>query len=670
MVLAVAMTAVGPRAKAQEPLEVPISHDEFLSMISSKTPEDVFSAAVHRRGVSFSPRLEDLEALRAAGYSPDLMLIVARSSRPFASPQRDEDVEGQEIPVGEEESKEVLFFNFNSASLDRDACLPAGLLYRSRTQLEVLETLWASLGGPSALDHAETRVRLAFGLVEAGFPVAACYVLSGLPKEAMDSTTGACVALALDRIGASLVECTMGEGTRPLLQVDPSDIPTNVFDRFLFFVGRELFEMGPPSYKEAKRYLRSVRRESADFPRARFLLALIAAHEGDLQEALRLFSTLTGLTGSIGGVSISDLAFLNMARVAYDLGHYEDSLSFYRRISTGSRLWSDATYERAWTALAAGHYGEALGAVVALRSPLVRPRQYHDGWVVEVVALMENCLYDKALRWAKVWGDVLEQRLQRYAHLLPGVIEYAEGCRPQGCPKDTSNVVKPDVVIRHFPGIMTDPALYALYKTARAAKREERTLLSAALGSPVLVGLDNVAINASEHAWNRFHDALAKAVSEDIRKIMLSKAKVTEVLSDLDSRTLDALYGEVKGMVGEAERLPFDRLARQVEAMARRGASDAEIKLFLATRARGRAFSEHEIETLRHAGASSEVLDFIRRFFAKPKTVRFEVDPAGEDPRILWGFEGEFWTDEITGFRVELENRCRSLVPQLPPGLR
>lgn len=663
----------------------PLTREQFRALVSERIPEDRIMAEVHRRGLGFGPVLEDLDAVRSAGYSLDLMLVVARSARPAGvakdSPEEAETAgEDLEVPPA---SDDQVFVNLATFPQDLSACFAIPPAVRRLSQADAVEAVWTARGGVAALGDAAERTRLAGTLAVLGFPATACGLIRDIaredppahppparnPRDAnLDGDSIGCLLSVLDRVGAAGLDCPL-DAKAPWFGADSTALAPNVFDRFHYTVGRALFEDGA-DIESARKHLRSVRRDGADFPRARLLLGLAEARLGHAAEGMRILSTLTGLADrGPGGVSIRDLALVNIARIAHDQGLYEEALARYREVPTGSRAWVDATYERAWAALAGGYYAEALGSVVAIRSPLVRPRRFHDAWVVEVAVLEDRCLYREAARYARAWAAELDRRIEEVERVLPGAMTAVERCSPD-CEEDLSDVIRPEVVARYFPGLLADPGVYSLQQTARAAVREDRLLTGVASQSPALVGLDAVSHRAADLAVRDFRRALARAVAADIRTLRLARARATDVLVDLEQEALDAYFGEARALASEGEALAVPVLIREVERMTRDGAPSRDIKLFLAMNGRGRAFSEDEFAVLRHAGVAPDVADFARRFFGKAGPTRFEVDPAGVDPRVLWGFEGEFWTDEMLGLRVEVVDRCRSLLPEMPPGLR
>ncbi len=656
---------------AQETDEgAPLTREQLRALVAERIPEDRFLAEVHRRGLGFGPVLEDLDAVRAAGYSLDAMLVVARSARPEGAAKggEAEAAPPEEAGVPAFAADEV-FVNLATIPQDLFACVAIPQAVQGLPQADAVEAVWTAHGGVGALGDAAARVRLAGALAVLGFPVTACGLLRDLPEDPpVEGDSVGCLLAVLDRVGGAGIECPL-DAKASWLRTESSALAPNVFDRFHYTVGRVLFEDGA-DIEAARKHFRSVRRDAADFPRARLLLGLAEARLGRAAEGMRILSTLTGLTDrGPGGVSIRDLALLNIARIAHDKGLYEEALARYREIPTDSRVWVDATYERAWAALAGGYYAEALGSVVAIRSPLVRPRRFHDAWVVEVAVLEDRCLYREAARYARAWAAELDRRIEEVERVLPGAMTFVERCSPD-CEEDGSDVIRPDVVARHFPGLFADPGVYSLQRTARAAEREDRLLTGVATQSPALVGLDAVSHRAADLAVRDFRRALARAVASDLRALRLARARATDVLVDLEQEALDAYYGEARAIATEGEALAVPALIREVERMTRDGTPTRDIKLFLAMNGRGRAFSEDEFAALRHAGVAPDVADFARRFFGKAGPTRFEVDPAGVDPRVLWGFEGEFWTDEMLGLRVEVVDRCRSLLPEMPPGLR
>ena len=385
------------------------------------------------------------------------------------------------------------------------------------------------------------------------------------------------------------------------------------------------------------------------------------ARLGNYEEAHRLLTTLTGLSEPVRwGASLRDLAYLNLGRVAYQQGLFEEAISYYRKVSVHSRLWPQATYERAWAALAAGHLEEALGSVLALRSPVVRPQVFRDAWVVEVGALLLRCWFTEASGYARAWSKALQRVIEDYRSRAPEAMALAERCG-FSCIDRIAERVDPGKFAVWFPWLLTSPDLYSTYVEARAALRERIVLESLGKRMLVLQGLVRLGKGAADSAMSRLRRGLARALVEDLVSTRLAQARAMEVEVDLERRAIETYMREARQLAGGEEGLPVPLLLAEIKKMARLGVPDGKIKVFLSTKGRGIALSEHEIEELRRAGLSPGVLDFVYKYFTKPWSMGPEVDPLGEDPRVMWSYDAEFWADEVIRYRIQIGDRCRAI---------
>lgn len=180
-----------------------------------------------------------------------------------------------------------------------------------------------------------------------------------------------------------------------LERMDPSRVAPMLREEIRFAKGRDLVEKG--NLAQARVFLSAVPKSSRFYGQARYLLAVAAIKAGSYQTAVEEFSRVfeptvleqtsefwrdiksqvsshwgssfevlidTDLLGS--GQTVSELAAMGIARIAYARKDYEGALRRYGSLSSGSRYFARASLEKIWTLLALNRHQDAQTAAEAL----------------------------------------------------------------------------------------------------------------------------------------------------------------------------------------------------------------------------------------------------------------------------------------------------------------
>jgi tetratricopeptide (TPR) repeat protein len=176
-------------------------------------------------------------------------------------------------------------------------------------------------------------------------------------------------------------------------------LPLEVLNKINYIVG-------VVSYRKNKRddavsFLTSVPADSTFYARARYLLAVIQARQGENDKAVESFSEVLKLKNgpklSYGELTdIQQLAQLGLARVYFGMGRYGDAVKAYDAVPRFSEYWDEALFENGWARFQNEDQGGALGSLQALHAPQFAGSFQPESWILKATVYYFNCLYDDA----------------------------------------------------------------------------------------------------------------------------------------------------------------------------------------------------------------------------------------------------------------------------------
>lgn len=176
-------------------------------------------------------------------------------------------------------------------------------------------------------------------------------------------------------------------------------------------------------YKEAVAFLTAIPRGDALFSKARLQMArvLIRLEERPLALAI-LTDVLDNDPAGVASITHGEsLLHLDIARMAYGMGLYDQAVDQYARVRRASPWWTDALLEQAWAnyALWQGQGSEralsqSLGALTALTSPALAGLYYPEAWLLQAQILFQLCKGASG-------SQVVDAFLARFEPLLPAL---------------------------------------------------------------------------------------------------------------------------------------------------------------------------------------------------------------------------------------------------------
>jgi len=375
-------------------------------------------------------------------------------------------------------------------------------------------------------------------------------------------------------------------------------------DGFHYFVGEFLHDFGLSA--DAKPYLEKVTKDSEDYGRAQYLLGLIAFQDDALStqqkvtEASQSFqrAVMAGEKQS-DGQPIVDLAYLSLARLAYEYEQFDAAIYYYKKISKNSPKLATAFYESGWTYFLKNDVSRALGTFQALHSPYFAHHFYPELWILEATMYVNMCRRNYAEDAIKMFEETVLvlgpplrdflKRNRRPEDFYNGLLESANSKSATSLPRVLQSPVFDNV------------EFYNLYQTIKQIEKEEK-VVKANLQQLGPFGQDLLA---------RLGQLRTERISEAgvvIQKTLRQTQKELETYQDK--------LAELRIDLNELELADLDRKMQEQETPA-----DAS---------------------------------------AKPAATESRIAIAGSDA-MVWPFEGEFWKDEIGAYRSFLREKCTEM---------
>ncbi|MBI5478571.1 MAG: hypothetical protein HY906_06950, partial [Deltaproteobacteria bacterium] len=243
------------------------------------------------------------------------------------------------------------------------------------------------------------------------------------------------------------------EYTHPIYEMlatlDVSQESQEFRDEYHYALGDFYERFGTP--KEAKDHFDKVGAGSARFAAARYHTGLILVGEKRNKLALRAFEAAAMAAESRKQADVRDLAYLALARVAFEVGSWDAARAYYGRVAPGSRFYPRARYELLWTQFMAQDHRAALGALQTMQAPLHRGEYLPDLFIIEATIYLDLCRFDEARDALKAFdrrvGGMTEQ-VKAFLQARPSheeVIDAVLGIRRGKLPEAVRRQVLADI---------------------------------------------------------------------------------------------------------------------------------------------------------------------------------------------------------------------------------
>lgn len=367
-------------------------------------------------------------------------------------------------------------------------------------------------------------------------------------------------------------------------------------DGYNYLLGEFFYDFS--NFAQALKYLDLVTPESDEYAKALYLKGLVQVRNQLYRSALESFqNAILATERNDSNPEISDLAYMALARIAYESGDYDAAIYYYRKVSKKSTKLPMAFYESAWTYFVKGDYGRALGTFQALHSPVFDHYFYPELWILEATIYLNMCRYDLA-------RDAIDTFTRDVASLMEPMSRFMQSMRT---PADfytaitqTANHQKEFLPERLVAPVLANVDFYNLYRTVRQIEREQQIIQDnqaglGAFGQELAGKLATIRQSRVNEIGIKVQQVL-KRVQDELQQYAV---KVTEIEVDLQVQEMEKIDAETQKLFGEAEEIKKEESASGEGAIAIVGADSMQ-----------------------------------------------------------WQFEGEYWSDEIGSYRSFLTEVC------------
>jgi tetratricopeptide (TPR) repeat protein len=383
---------------------------------------------------------------------------------------------------------------------------------------------------------------------------------------------------------------------REIASFDVSGFSQDFQDTFHYVLGEYFSAYG--NYQRALKFFDVVSDKSSDKPKALYLTGLIQVQNKMYRSAVASFEKAITLSEQLKSAKeVIDLAYLALARIAYENGNYDAAIYYYKKVPQTSLALSQAFYELAWTYLLKLDYSRVLGIFHALHSPFFKRSFYPDLWILEARVYTDLCHYKRAnaaLREFDNTVSVLLPPIKNFVNSQRTPVDFFNNfVKAANAPAKTSPL--PEIIIYK---VISDIGFYNVYKTLKEIEREQILLKqnAAQLGD---VG-------------QRLQKKLAQLYRD---KQIQGGITIQRLLRKIDNSISDA-------MVHETE-IQVDLNAANMEKL--------------------------QMETAELAG--EEVAQVKKKGKKKKEAI------IGDDQEI-WNWDGDYWWDELPYYRGFLKDNC------------
>lgn len=370
-------------------------------------------------------------------------------------------------------------------------------------------------------------------------------------------------------------------------------------DEFNYVMG-EFFHEGQ-DWTRAVSFLDAVNANAPDYAKAQYLKGYIEVQNELYKSAVESFQrAIIATEENESAGEVKDLSFLALARIAYKIGDYDASIYYYRKIPTGSYKQATAFYESAWVYFLKGDYSRALGTFHTLDSPYFKHYFYPEVWILEATAYLNLCHFDRtALALQRFDEEVMPliTPLEAFINNTSKPEDFYGGLVAAVNGKQSGQFKLPEKLVSN---VLANVEFYNLYRTVKQIEKEQARIDKE--GGPL------------QNYQAELRDNLAKLHGDRVREVGL---------------TIRLILGESLQEL-QKFRTKFVELGVDME----------DIKIDEEERRQRRIDEGSAPEDAQKKGESGGTGAIV-----------------GSDT-WRWGFEQEYWADEIGSYRSMIKDEC------------
>ncbi len=458
------------------------------------------------------------------------------------------------------------------------------------------------------------------GLVAAGMDQSALYFFLRTLTFRNREVTRAVLELTplfVERVGPDLIKKSLIKLT------SPQDYSTKSRSALWVTLAKDrLFRNDYPGAIQAASQVTS---ESAYYPLALQIRGVSYALSGQKNNALSDFRRCSERSsqrtkdmafGSLGpkyegiykdaAVDLKARCLADQARVLYEMGNFDEADKVYDRIPKASFVWTDTLFEHAWATFARGEYNRTLGKLVSYRSPSLSFVFNSEIEVLNAQTYMSMCYYDDAEREMDIF-------LKSYGGLAQEIKTWIEknSANKDGARDNTAQFFSEGRAALYAPLLNMSPKTRFLSRFARSPYFQ---ILSA---GQERVAAEKAAIDRIDRESPGFTTGTTEGFPAFLYRILDWRQKSIQEIGGIFIKNSAIDYYQV--LIQDFEKIQF-------------------MKIDLLGKKKRSVTSDDALIT---AGIAEK-----------------NYLPRRRDHQVLWGFNGEFWNDELGDYVFTLPSLC------------
>ena len=197
-------------------------------------------------------------------------------------------------------------------------------------------------------------------------------------------------------------------------------------DEFNFFLGRFFWIYG--EYNRAVEYFARVSDNSELKAKGHYLSAVMLLEQNENSRAYgQLQNAVLASERGAGDADVGELAYLALARIAYEVGQFDAALYYYFKVDDDSYRHPRAMFEIAWTYFMKQDFDRAVGTLHSLHSPYYAQWYWSELYVIEAASYLQVCNLDSADDALAAFYDVtrpIQEEVQAFIGNMASPQEY------------------------------------------------------------------------------------------------------------------------------------------------------------------------------------------------------------------------------------------------------
>jgi tetratricopeptide (TPR) repeat protein len=580
--------------------------DEIISMVGYDLPTDVIVNTVKGSGTRFSA--EEIQCLVDQGAPQAVIEQAKRMSQQQSSPvELPEEDEPERID--DEDDVEIRNVRGEDLSEDGDANDPREIkhaikLIRAQKPIEASYRLF-SLLSEGKYPEFESKIHYYLARALSDFEMyhsAQYYYLQVIKRGPADPYFN----YALPKMVA-LARFTDDDTdlARIAKQLPPERYPRQAKNHLHYLLGVQEYNKG--ELAAARGNFEKISSKSAFYLPSRYVEGVIFNEQEKYKSAVRAFRDVYREEVEVYNDpreirkinDLRDLSLINIASIYYGIGRYEESTSYYQKVSRKSQYWAESMFRDAWSNLHLGQLNVTLGKVLTVESPYFIDTDFiPEAKILKALTYFQLCEYNR-----------VEKIINEF--------------------DSTYQPMKAEIT-----------SFLADYET-----KEQRRLADQAWNR--YFGTD---VDGNTVLPQSFFSRLLK--NQDLAGIVRHLEMMDEEMRRIDSEKpqwRDTVGVHLKKVI-EKDRLTYERRAgRMLLAEMQR---QSEMLAALLSQSQIIGFEVVDAQRLDYEYKASNLE-------ALADQSKFDVDFATSPDLIYWPFNGEFWADELGYYNYTEQSSCQ-----------